>query len=474
MHQGSEITPSRSVASFFNQRADFYENYLNHTDQKKVASRYISQMLEGMAPQGPIRILCIGGGSGEGDLQVIKNLSGRRGRKFVIDYIDPSATMYEKFLKRARKLGLDSGIGNVYLKRFEDVSCRPEPQDVILALNSLYFIKNWKTGTRNNPLKKMLGLLRPGGVAVLVVRSVRSPHTILKKMAGGGRTTGDVLEKALRKCNISYYKEDVASSIDVTDCFGKGGKFLYNSASYKLLSFIFGDRWARLSDKRKSALVEKLKELSVARNGRRYMKAVHQYFWIRKGNGNVKETAETGKAMKDRRALEKKLKGSINSVRNFPVKGILFRDTTPLLRDKELFDEITDYAMMLYKDEGVDFCVAKDMQALIWAGAIASKLHCGVVPMFRKDLAGPVISSVYSHEYNPERLVHLQKNSIKRGQKVLMIDYIMATGETMRTMARMVEHLGGRIVGIFSIIELGKLQPRKGLEKYRIDTIVKY
>jgi adenine phosphoribosyltransferase len=463
------------VSSFFNQKADFYENYLNHTDQKKIASKYISQMLEDTVHGDQIRVLCVGGGSGEGDLRVIKNLSGRKGRKFVIDYVDPSAIMYGKFLKRAREFGLDREIGKAYLKRFEDPSCRPEPQDVILVLNSLYFIKNWKTGAVNNPLEKIMGLMRPGGVAVLVVRSARSPHTILKKMAGGGRTTGDVLEKSLRKRNIPYYKEDVASSIDVTDCFSKGGTFLYNSASYKLLSFIFGDRWARLSDKRKRALVEKLKELSVTRNGRRYMKAVHQYFWIRKGDENAKKTTEMGKAAKDKRSsLGKKLRKSINSVRDFPVKGVLFRDTTPLLRDKKLFDEITDYAKMLYKEEGIDFCVAKDMQALIWAGAIASKLHCGVVPMFRKDLAGPVISSVYSHEYNPERLVHLQKNSIRRGQKVLMIDYIMATGETMRTMARMVEHLGGRVVGIFSIIELSKLQPRKGLENYRIDTIVKY
>ncbi|OIO22383.1 hypothetical protein AUJ65_06295 [Candidatus Micrarchaeota archaeon CG1_02_51_15] len=153
---------------------------------------------------------------------------------------------------------------------------------------------------------------------------------------------------------------------------------------------------------------------------------------------------------------------------------MVFRDTTPLMRNAALFRDIIGYAKKKYSGYGIDYVIAKDMQGLVWAGAIANALGCGVVPMFRKDLAGEVITACYEHEYNPQRVVNLQKHAIRKGSRVLLVDYILATGETMRVMSRMAEHSGGRIAGIFAIVELESLNARRGLGKYDLHTLVKY
>jgi len=114
------------------------------------------------------------------------------------------------------------------------------------------------------------------------------------------------------------------------------------------------------------------------------------------------------------------------------------------------------------------------MQGLIWAGAIALKLGVGIIPMFRKDLPGELLSAIYSHEYNSNRVLNLQKEAIKPGQRVLIVDYIIATGETVRNMIRLIEHLGGEVAGIFSVAELTSLRGRKDLNDYNIHSIVKY
>ena len=164
----------------------------------------------------------------------------------------------------------------------------------------------------------------------------------------------------------------------------------------------------------------------------------------------------------------------VRSIPDFPKKDIVFRDTFPLLRNGNLFRKIVDNVSEHYKDTKIDYVVAKDMQGVLWAGAIAHKMGIGIIPMFRKDVYGECLKSVYSHEYNPERVLLLQKDSIKKGDRILLVDYLMATGNTMRNMSDLVEKLGGEVVGIFSLLELKYKNPRKGLEKYDIYTFVQY
>lgn len=463
------IFMGRDVQSFFGRRSDFYECYLKLTDQKKVASKHISMILsENLRKKSP-RVLCVGGGSGEGDLQIARNLYKEFG-DMVIDYVDPSKVMHGKFVLNAKEQGLGPYLGESYIEKFESKKCTPRKADVILALNSFYFINGWRHSTKT--LRKFYDLIEDNGVAIVALRSEDSPHTEIKRMAGGGKTTAAALKASLKKAKMPYYSEKIGSRIYVDVCFDKDGKFVNSKNSYRLLSFILGDRWSRFGKKRREEIVEGIRSRMKKDKGRFYLDSVHEYIWIRKKSEELRNIKNSKNARPER--LEKALRARIRTYNNFPVEGVKFRDTTPVLRDKKLFGNIIKYAADLYKNERVDFCVAKDMQGLVWAGAIANELNCGVVPMFRKDLAGDVITSEYEHEYNPNRVVNLQKASIKKGQRVLLVDYILATGETMRTMVNMVEHLGGKVIAIFSLIELEYLDPRRGLENYRLDTIVKY
>lgn len=459
----------KSVMQFFEKNKVFYSTFLHHIDQKRILSKYISLKLNLENGKPEKRILCIGGGSGEGDLGVIKKL---KCKDFVIDCVDPSKQMLKVFARNAKKAGLGRNLGELIVSKFESASFIPTKADIALCINSLYFVEGWKSKVKNNPLKKIYDCLNDGGVAVIVIRSGESDHCIVKRIVGGGRTSGLLVRKKLKELGIPHFFEVIPSRIDLSDCFKKG-IFKPNSKGLKLLSFLFGDRWRKLSPIKRYKVIKVLKEKLKIFKGRLVLEAKHEYIWVCKPSGkknNVSEKAVSEKAKK----LALKIRNKLRTVPNFPVKGITFRDTTPILRDSKLFEEIIEYARRKYKGKDIDFVVAKDMQALIWAGAIAKALKCGVVPMFRKDLAGSVLTAVYEHEYNPNRVVNLQKEAIKKGNRVLLVDYIIATGETMRVMASLVEHLGGKIVGIFSIIELESLNCRKGLEKYDVHSLVKF
>ncbi len=462
----------RNVSRFFNADEKFYGTYLKSTDQKETIAKIIYPVIERMHKK-QIRILSIGGGSGEGDLGVISRLSKPKLAGISINYIDPSITMYSKFIKNAKALGIVDKVEDVEIKKFESTFSEQKNADVILVLNSLYFIKGWIKGKKNNPLKKIYSLINPGGFCAIVIRSAKSEHTKLKRLAGGGKMTGDLLKASLNRVKISFYTESAKSKIDVTKCFDKNLKFVESEHTNKLFSFIFGDRWKTMDKKRRNKIINEVSRFAISEGKHRYINSEYEIIWIRKSQADPNYKIET-RALPSKRLLSAKLRKSIKTYDNFPASGVKFRDTTRVLRDKKLFNEVINYICNFYKPRNIDFCVAKDMQALIWAGAIAHQLNCGIVPMFRKDLPGDIITATYEHEYNKNRVINLQKDSIKPGQKVLLIDYIMATGETMYNMANMVEHLGGVIVGIFCVIELTYLNPRKKLEKYDIETLVKY
>jgi len=453
------------VLDFFKKNAAFYSMFLQNIDQKRIVSRYLSMKIM-RAKLGCRRVLCVGGGSGEGDLEVLARLPRKN---LEIDYLDPSAQMRGKFLRRAKLLGLSGNIRNVWTERFESRNLKDE-YDLVLCINVVYFL-DWQAKAGANALEKIYGCLKENGTAVIVVRSAESSHTAIKRIAGGGKTTGETIRKKLKELGIPHYAETVASSINLSSCF-KNGEFNPGKNGNRLLSFMFGDRWNGLSAQRRKKVISAIAEKTTTANGLRTLEAMHEYIWVYK---HSTKTA-TGQADGNPQALglARRIRKAINSVPDFPVKGMVFRDTTPLMRNAALFRDIIGYAKKKYSGYGIDYVIAKDMQGLVWAGAIANALGCGVVPMFRKDLAGEVITACYEHEYNPQRVVNLQKHAIRKGSRVLLVDYILATGETMRVMSRMAEHSGGRIAGIFAIVELESLNARRGLGKYDLHTLVKY
>ena len=133
-----------------------------------------------------IRILSIGGGSGETDLAIIEKLSFKN---FEINYVDPSTEMRKGFIAELKKRKLIK-IGNIEVSPFEISSYSPPKSDIVLCLNSVYFFKKWKLIDNNNPLLKIYNSLDQKGIAVIVLKSDTSPHTKVKKSGNGGNTCG--------------------------------------------------------------------------------------------------------------------------------------------------------------------------------------------------------------------------------------------------------------------------------------------
>jgi adenine phosphoribosyltransferase len=460
---------SQKVLDFFSKNKVFYSIFLHNTDQKEVASRYISLNLANKNRNKILRFLCIGGGSGDADLSIIKKL---KNRNIIIDYVDPSKEMSDEFIRKSKKLKLNRYLGNINIDKFESDTYLPNKADIIFCINSLYFIDNWKKNAKCNSLMKLYDNLNENGLAVIVIRSNESDHTNLKKIVGGGRTTGEVVRRVLNKLKIPYFMEIVPSHINISSCF-LDGEFNPDETGKKLMNFIFGNRWNNLEYSKRRKVIRWLQNKTIKMNGKRLIEASHEYIWIYKPDAS-KEIKKKDLEGREPKRLEAKIRGKIRTVPDFPVEGILFRDTTTLLRDSKLFGDIIQYVNNKIAHKKIKYVVAKDMQGLIWAGAIAQKMSCGIVPMFRKDLAGDIISAQYEHEYNPKRIVNLQKEAISQGDKILLVDYILATGETMRVMTKLIEHLGGKVCGIFVLLELSYLNGRKGLEKYDIYSLVKY
>ncbi len=168
------------------------------------------------------------------------------------------------------------------------------------------------------------------------------------------------------------------------------------------------------------------------------------------------------------------LKSSIRSIPDFPKKGIIFRDITTLLKDAEAFREAVDKIYNHFKDKKVDKVVGIDARGFIFGGAIAYKMGVGFVPIRKKGkLPWKKIEKEYSLEYGTAS-VEVHTDSIEKGEKVLIIDDLLATGGTVKAAKSLVEELGGEIAGFGFVIELLDLKGRELLKGYDVFSIVQY
>ncbi|MEK6833728.1 MAG: adenine phosphoribosyltransferase [Nanoarchaeota archaeon] len=159
-----------------------------------------------------------------------------------------------------------------------------------------------------------------------------------------------------------------------------------------------------------------------------------------------------------------KLKDKIRTIPNFPKQGILFRDITPLLQDKESLRRFTDIFYERYKDTKIDMIAGIESRGFILAGILAQRLNTGLV-LIRKPgkLPYETIKQEYSLEYGTDT-VEMHKDSVKLGQKVLLVDDLIATGGTALASCNLIKKLGGQIVDCAFIIELEELG---GVEKLK-------
>jgi adenine phosphoribosyltransferase len=169
-----------------------------------------------------------------------------------------------------------------------------------------------------------------------------------------------------------------------------------------------------------------------------------------------------------------KLENYIAAVEDFPTEGILFRDITPLLQNGEAFkyacDQITEFA----KEVGATIVVGPESRGFIFGCPVANNLNIGFAPVRKPGkLPREQITEKYTLEYGSNELcMHL--DSIKPGDKVIIIDDLLATGGTLKATCNIVNKLGGTVVGIACLIELIDLKGRDLLEGYPVFTLIKY
>lgn len=169
-----------------------------------------------------------------------------------------------------------------------------------------------------------------------------------------------------------------------------------------------------------------------------------------------------------------KLEEQIRSIPDFPKKGILFRDITTLLNNKEAFRKVIDEFAKLLKGKEIDYIIAAESRGFIFGGALAYKLNCGFVPVRKPGkLPSKTYKYTYSLEYGEDSL-EIHCDAFPPKSKVLILDDLLATGGTALAMANLVKKLKSEVVGIAFLIELVSLKGIEKLKKYPVYSLIKY
>ncbi len=164
----------------------------------------------------------------------------------------------------------------------------------------------------------------------------------------------------------------------------------------------------------------------------------------------------------------------IRDVPDFPIEGILFKDITTLIRDGDAFQEVIDWMLDRYADSNVDSVVAIEARGYIFGAPLAYQLGAGFVPIRKPGkLPAKTVSESYELEYGTNSL-EIHEDGIEPGQRVLVIDDLLATGGSARAAVNLVERLGGKIIGVAFLIELDFLHGREKLEGYDVQSLIHY
>jgi adenine phosphoribosyltransferase len=168
------------------------------------------------------------------------------------------------------------------------------------------------------------------------------------------------------------------------------------------------------------------------------------------------------------------LKASIRDIPDYPKPGIVFKDITTLLKDRHAFRLAQQALLEQYKNASPDLIAAIEARGFIFGGALANTLGCGFIPMRKPGkLPWSTISESYALEYGTDSL-HMHDDAVLRGQRVVLVDDLLATGGTLSAAAKLVEQAGGIVAGIGVIVELAFLDGRHKLKDYDVFSVISY
>lgn len=170
------------------------------------------------------------------------------------------------------------------------------------------------------------------------------------------------------------------------------------------------------------------------------------------------------------------LKEKIRTVPNWPKPGIMFRDITTLLKDKEGYNHMIDLLVERYKDMDIDVIAGIESRGFITGSALANRLGIGFVPIRKPGkLPAETVSEEYSLEYGTDK-IEIHKDAIQPGTKVLLVDDLIATGGTCTAAANLIKKLGGELIECSFIVDLPELGGKKKLEQagYKVFNLVEF
>ena len=180
----------------------------------------------------------------------------------------------------------------------------------------------------------------------------------------------------------------------------------------------------------------------------------------------MKGTCMTGKGID--------LRKYIRDIPDWPVEGILFRDITPLLADAEALAEATEALSAGFVDVGIEYVAAVEARGFIFGSAVAEKVGAGFVPIRKKGkLPWKTISETYALEYG-EATLEMHTDAVNSGERVLIVDDLLATGGTAAATARLIERQGGIVEEIAFVIELSELEGRNKLKDMPVFSLMSF
>ena len=172
--------------------------------------------------------------------------------------------------------------------------------------------------------------------------------------------------------------------------------------------------------------------------------------------------------------LANKVKNLVRDVPNFPKKGIIFKDITPVLQDATTFTRIVGALEAYGRKRGTEVVAGIESRGFLFGAAVAARLEVGLIPIRKKDkLPWKTVSQTYDLEYGKDT-IEMHKDAVKKGQRVLIVDDVLATGGTAAAVAALVQRLGATLHGSAFLIELEFLGGRSRLGQQDIFSVLKY